>query len=273
MSLYDIIDDISAHSVTKTETGDERIMGVMLGIVAVNYHKDMPGRICVTIPTRDGGANELKWARLVQPSGGDGWGHYFLPEVGDQVLLAFEGGNIERPYVIGSVLTDASKFLKAAVDADNQFKWIQTKHGTHITFEDNKNDEKGAKDKLTIETAAKRHTIVIDNENEQISLTESGKENSIILKTAAGSGQLQVTIKSSVQIKVGDKITVDMNGQSGVVKIAADQISLEATQKVAAKSDGSMNLEATNVTAKASSLFKAESGGVVTVTGNPIKIG
>ena len=103
MSLYDIIGEISEKQVTKTSTGDARISGVMVGIVAKNYDKDMPGRVCVTIPTRDKEANELQWARTAQPSSGTTWGHYFLPEVGDQVLLAFEGGNIEKPYIIGCI--------------------------------------------------------------------------------------------------------------------------------------------------------------------------
>jgi uncharacterized protein involved in type VI secretion and phage assembly len=97
MALYDIIDEIAGKKVTKSDTGDTRINGIIIGLVAKNYDKDMPGRVCVTVPTRDKEANELQWARLIQPSSGTGWGHYFLPEAGDQVALAFEGGNIEKP--------------------------------------------------------------------------------------------------------------------------------------------------------------------------------
>ena len=56
MSLYDVIDEITERQATKTETGDTRVYGVMVGIVAMNYHPDMGGRICVTIPARDEGA-------------------------------------------------------------------------------------------------------------------------------------------------------------------------------------------------------------------------
>lgn len=77
MGLYDIINEITERQVTKTETGDNRIWGVMVGIVAKNYDPNssvaggtnsgesaMDGRVCVTIPTRDDQANELKWARV-----------------------------------------------------------------------------------------------------------------------------------------------------------------------------------------------------------------
>ena len=102
MGLYDIIDEITERQVMKTETGDNRIWGVMVGIVAKNFDPNssasggtktgadaMDGRVCVTIPTRDKDANELKWARVAMPSGGSKWGHYFLPEVGDQVQLLY----------------------------------------------------------------------------------------------------------------------------------------------------------------------------------------
>ena len=117
MSIYDIIGEISEKQATKTETGDARIYGVVVGIVAKNYDKDMPGRVCVTIPTRDSSKNELQWARQALPSSGSDWGYYFVPEVGDQVLLAFEGGNIEKPYVIGCLPKENSKLVSKTVDA------------------------------------------------------------------------------------------------------------------------------------------------------------
>ena len=110
MGLFDIIDEIAESQIMKTDTGDNRIFGVMVGTVAKNYDKDMPGRVCVTIPVRDTEANELQWARVAMPSHGKGWGHYFQPEVGDQVLLAFEQGNIEKPYVIGCVPKESNSF-------------------------------------------------------------------------------------------------------------------------------------------------------------------
>ena len=75
MSLYDMVEEISEKQVTKTETGDTRISGVVVGVVAKNYDKDMPGRVCVTIPTRDDRANELQWARKAFPGGGKKGGH------------------------------------------------------------------------------------------------------------------------------------------------------------------------------------------------------
>ncbi len=63
MGLFDVIDDIAEKQVMKTDTGDNRIFGVVIGQIAKNYDKDMPGRVCVCVPVRDEDANELQWAQ------------------------------------------------------------------------------------------------------------------------------------------------------------------------------------------------------------------
>ena len=286
MGLYDIINEITEHQVTKTETGDNRIWGVMVGIVAKNYDPNssaaggtnsgadaMDGRVCVVIPTRDENANELKWARVAMPSGGSKWVHYFLPEVGDQVLLAFEGGNIEKPYVIGCIQKTSDKFLKDSVDKDNQYKRIVTKHGSNIVFEDNSKDESGLKDKITIETAQKKLQIKMDNENEKIRIGDKANEDFIEMYTKEGSGTLTIQIKSKITIKVGDKITMTLNGESGAVSIKADSIDLEGTNRVSAKSDSSIKMEGAQVAATANSSLKMESSGAVKIAGSTVSVG
>ncbi|MDR1246496.1 MAG: phage baseplate assembly protein V [Clostridiales Family XIII bacterium] len=270
MSLYDIIDEISERSATKTETGDTRVYGVMIGVVAKNYDKDMPGRVCVSVPTRDKEKNELKWARQAQPSSGAKWGHYFLPEIGDQVLLSFEGGNIEKPYIIGCIPKDNAKFLSGSVDEQNQIKRIMTKTGNVISFEDNKEGD-GAKDKINIETAGRSHDLLLDNENKLIRLTDKAKENMLEIKTE--SGQMTIKAKSRLTIEVGDRIKMTFNGESGAVKLEANELSLQVSGQFKAKSDGMIKIDGAQMSMSASSMFKAESGGMVNISGAPIKIG
>jgi uncharacterized protein involved in type VI secretion and phage assembly len=270
MSLYDIIDEISERSATKTETGDTRVYGVMIGVVAKNYDKDMPGRVCVTVPTRDTDKNELKWARQAQLSSGGKWGHYFLPEVGDQVLLAFEGGNIEKPYVIGCVPKDNAKFLSDSVDEHNQIKRIMTKNGSVISFEDNK-DGDGAKDKINIKTAGGAHDLLLDNEKKLIRLTDKDNENMLEIMTE--NGQMKIKAKSRLTIEVGDGVKMVFNGESGSVKIEASELSIQVSNQFKVKSDGMIKMEGAQMSVSASSMFKAESGGMVNISGAPIKIG
>lgn len=273
MSLYDIIDEISERQSAKTELGDTRVSGVMVGIVAKNYHQEMGGRVCVTIPTRDDQANELQWARLSMPSSGKKWGHYFMPEVGDQVLLAFEGGNIEKPYIIGCVPKDNNNFLTGSVDAQNQYKRIVTKHGSTITFEDSAASEDGSMDKITIQTAKQAHTVELDNAKGSIKLTDKPGNNRVELTTADGNGTLKIKVQNSVTIEVGNTIKMTLNGDSGTVKIEAQQLNIQASNKFSAKSDGMVQIEGAQISEKASAMHKIESGGVVSISGAPIKIG
>ena len=270
MSIYDIIGEISEKQATKTETGDARIYGVVVGIVAKNYDKDMPGRVCVTIPTRDSSKNELQWARQALPSSGSDWGYYFVPEVGDQVLLAFEGGNIEKPYVIGCLPKENSKLVSKTVDAQNQYKRIMTKNGSSITFEDNK-EGSGEKDKITVETAGSAHTVLHDNENKLIRISDKKKENMVELKTEAG--EMTVKCKSRLTVQVGDSIKITLNGESGSVSVSAKEFSVKTSGSVQLKTDSMLKLEGAQFNAKASSGFKVESSGMVNVSGSTIKLG
>lgn len=286
MGLYDIIDEMTKRESVKTELGDSRIWGVVVGIVTKNRDPNsttggggssgdqaMDGRVCVTIPTWDDKANELKWARVVMPSSGSGWGHYFLPEVGDQVLLAFEEGHIEKPYIIGCVPKATDRFLKESVDKDNQFKRIVTKHGTAIVFEDNSQDENGLKDKLTMETAGKKLQICLDNGAETIRIGDKAGEDWLTLYTKEGAGTLTMKLKSKLTLQVGDKIKLTMNGESGAVSLEADSIALTGADRVKLDSDSAVKLAAAQISAQASSSLNLESEGSTKVAGNSVSIG
>lgn len=270
MSLYEIIDDMARKTVTKTETGDNRIFGVAVGVVAKNYHKDMPGRLCVSISVRDKDANELKWARLAMPFSGKGWGCYFMPEVGDQVLLIFEGGNIEKPFIIGSVPKDDNPFLTQSADEKNQNKRIVTRNGSTILFEDNR-DGDGDKDKITIQTAKKKHTIQMDNENKKILLKDEKGDNQIEMMTEAG--QMNITAQSKLTIKVGDSIKITLNGETGAIKIKANELSAETSQQLKLQTDGTASLKGAQLTLAGSSMVKAESSGIIKISGSPVNLG
>lgn len=270
MALFDIIDDIAEKQVQKTETGDNRISGVVVGIVVKNYHMDMPGRICVEVPTRDEKANELKWARVAMPYSGNQWGFYFLPEVGDQVLLAFEQGNIEKPYVIGCIPKDNNKFLKQSVDEKNQYKNIMTKNGNTISFEDEATG-KGSKDKLTIHTANEEHYLELNNASKAIRLSDKEEKNSVEIMTEKG----HMTIKAEkvLKLQIGSTIELTLNGNNGTISINGTKINLDLKDSLTAKANASIKTTAANISQEANGMMKITSNGLVNIQGNPIKIG
>lgn len=270
MGLYDIMDEIAARQVTKSETGDNRILGVMTGIVAKNYDQQMPGRICVQIPVRDSEANELKWARVAMPSSGTSWGHYFLPEVGDQVLLAFEQGNIEKPYIIGCVPKDSNKFLKQAVDAKNRNKKIVTRNGNTIHFEDAPEGE-GAQDKISIYTPNQAHQVILDNEKNQILVGDKEGKNKLLIETEKGA--ISIKTENKLTINVGENIQLTMNGESGTVNIKCGKFKVSASDGADIQTSGKFAVSGGNVSVEASSMLKASSSGMASLAGSPVKIG
>lgn len=270
MGLYDIMDEIAAKQVTKTEMGDNRIFGVVVGIVVKNYDQQMPGRVCVQIPVRDDEANELKWAKVAMLSGGKEWGHYFLPEIGDQVLIVFEHGNIEKPYIIGCVSKDNDRFLTRAVTEKNQVKKITTKNGSTIQFDDMDNED-GTQDKISMYTAGKQHQLIMDNEQKKIILSDKEGKNELVIQTE--NGNVQISAEHKLSIKVGDNLELTMNSDSGTISVKCDKFKLEASDGVSIKSNGKLGLEGGNVKLEASSVMKLESSGMASIQGSPIKIG
>lgn len=270
MGLFDVIDDIAEKQIMKTETGDNRIFGVMTGIVAKNYDKDMPGRICVSIPVRSDGGNELKWARMVMPSSGKEWGHYFIPEIGDQVLLAFDQGNIEKPFVIGCIPTDSNRFLTQSFDEKNRYKKIITKNGNSIIFEDNPEGD-GEKDRIEIVTAKGKHSVTIDNEKNEILVSDKEGTNKIHMKTEAG--QMEIKAAKKLVINVGDNIKLIMNSASGTIKVECDKFDVKAGNGIIMESNSQAKLTGANITLEATSVLKANSNGTAVVKGMPLKLG
>lgn len=270
MGLFDVIDEVAKKQITKTDTGDNRIFGVMTGIVTKNYDADMPGRVCVTIPVRDTDANELMWARMAMPSGGSRWGHYFLPEAGDLVLLAFEQGNIEKPYVIGCIFKDSDKFLTKSADEHNSHKKICTKNGNGILFEDNAEGE-GDRDKIQIVTAKEKHQITLDNEKNEISIRDKEGKNEVVIQTEKGF--MQIKSEKKIVIEAGSGVKLTLNGESGAAQLDCSNLTVKADGGIKLEAGGTMRLCGTNVNLEASAMLKADSSGAAVIGGSPVKIG
>ncbi|MBO6133530.1 MAG: hypothetical protein J6P05_04260 [Lachnospiraceae bacterium] len=270
MALYDVIEDISQKNIRKTSTGDERIYGVAVGIVAEDYSDKMPGRICVTIPTRDKDANKLRWAKVVPLYTGKKWGYFFIPEKNDQVLLAFENGNIEKPFVIGSIPRDSDTIAKQSANKDNQTKTIQTRNGSNITFFDSKDDEGGSKDKITVTTANKQHTMLYDNENKKIEIHD--KEKNCHVEMLTEKGTINIKAAEKLVIKVGDGIKIMMDGQKSKITVTCGDCSISTEKSFTVSATGNVKMEGQQVTANASGALKL-SGEMSSLSGTSVKVG
>ena len=107
----------------------QQASGVYRAIVTDNRDPEGRGRLRVQAPEAESG--EL-WAELATLMAGNGCGTAFLPDKGDEVLVAFEAGDLERPYVIGA-LWGAGEGPPTGAGAA---KIIRTRCGATITIDD-----------------------------------------------------------------------------------------------------------------------------------------
>jgi phage baseplate assembly protein gpV len=101
--------------------------GVYRAIVTDNRDPQARGRLRVRVPEVE--SNEV-WAELATLMAGNGYGTLFLPDKGDEVLVAFEAGDPDRPYVIGALWGSGERAPTGDVKA------IRTRCGATITIDD-----------------------------------------------------------------------------------------------------------------------------------------
>ena len=123
----------------------DRIFGVVVGIVTNNNDPEGIGRVKVRFPWLSGtdeSADESAWARIAASMAGKGRGAYFLPEVDDEVLVAFDHGDIRFPYVLGALWNGQDQPPAANNDGKNNLRLIQSRSGHIIRLDDTSGAEK-----------------------------------------------------------------------------------------------------------------------------------
>jgi hypothetical protein len=97
-----VIEEQLSRMDDEIESIQRKFYGVAVGQV-INLVDPMAlGRVQVRLPFIDS-ADLSPWARVAVPMAGLGHGHYFIPNLMDEVLLAFEHGDVNAPYIIGSL--------------------------------------------------------------------------------------------------------------------------------------------------------------------------
>ena len=173
-------------------------------------------RVQVRLIAYDGidGHDMPLWARVVAPFAGDDRGTFFMPDVGDEVLVVFAHGDPRQPLVVGGLWSGANT-APDSIGPDNVRKIIKSKYGITITLEDTQGQET-----LKLETPGGQ-TVTLKDGPGQVTIEDSNG-NSIKLESAGItiSASAKVTVNaSSVAVSAG-MVSVDagMSKFSGVVK-------------------------------------------------------
>jgi uncharacterized protein involved in type VI secretion and phage assembly len=128
---------------------------------------------------------ESPWARVMTPMAGGDRGIVFRPEVGDEVLLLFEHGDVRFPYIIGGVWngTDQPPQNRGA-DGDNDIRLIRSRSGHEITLDDTSGSEK-----ILITDSSGNHQVELSSSgvvviSDSIKIGSAGSSESLVLGDA-----------------------------------------------------------------------------------------
>lgn len=163
------------------------------------------------LPLSDGSGPATAWATLITPYAGADQGLQMLPEVGSTVVVGFEAGYPDDPYIVGATWNGRAE-MPVTPSGANNLRVIQTRSGTRLEFDDT--DGAVAVRLSVAGTAGPVHRLVMDDAAS--SITIQAASGATITLTAAGGVTIEAA--STVDVKAA-MVTVDaaMSEFSGVV--------------------------------------------------------
>lgn len=245
---------------------------VVIGIVTdVRDTEQDYGHVKVKFPWLHESENS-HWMRLAAPMAGPERGMYFMPEVNDEVLVAFEHGDMRRGYIIGALWNGRDKpprpISEVVKDGAVKKRIIKTTYGHILEFNDG-SDPSGPFIHVTTKNS---NQIKIDDKDNKIhAATQKG--HCITIDDASDS----ITVKNSAGTA---KVTIDCGGASMKFECTGDfvvdtkgQFKVDAAAGVQVKTPATMNLEATGTgTLKSTGPLTVQSSAILTVQGSLVKI-
>ncbi|HEY0473573.1 MAG TPA: VgrG-related protein [Kribbella sp.] len=215
--------------------------GVVIGKVSDNNDPEKLGRVRLMLPWLSDDYVSA-WARTVQAGAGKDRGTLIVPEVGDEVLVVFEQGDLSRPYVLGG--------LYNGVDLP---------------------DSKGIEPIDSGSGAVNRRSIVSRKGHRIDLLDQDGKAEGITLAT--GDGKLSVTVDAtSTTITVHADGTVKIEGSQGIViDSAAAKLELKGGE-ISVSATGNLQLKGANTTLEGSAKAEVKGGALCSVSAALVKI-
>jgi uncharacterized protein involved in type VI secretion and phage assembly len=167
------------------------------------------GRVQVRFPWLGdtGDADVRAWATLCSPYADGDQGLLALPEVGSQVVVAFEAGNLRRPYVIGSTW-NGEEALPHPAEAANDVRLIRSRRDSRLEFDD------GPSGAVRL-TMASGHAVVLDDGAQTVTITHA---SGAVVRLTTTSIDVQATASVNVTAPMV-KVDAPMSTFSGMVKV------------------------------------------------------
>jgi uncharacterized protein involved in type VI secretion and phage assembly len=165
----------------------KKIPGVVQGLVTSVDDPDGLGRVKLEFPWLDDNYR-TDWVPIATPMTGDQRGHFFMPEAGDEALVAFEHGDFDHPFIVGFLWNGVHKPPETEV----KNRVILTPGGHTLRFE----DKDGAK---KVELKSKDgHRLTFDDAGREITISDGDGNNHIVISISGG----QIKIQASTNVTV-----------------------------------------------------------------------
>lgn len=192
-----------------------RLPGVAVGVVTSNADPERLARVKVRFPALSETV-ESAWASVVTPMAGPERGVYLVPEEGDTVLVAFEQGDVNRPFVLGAFWSRAQKPPQVE-SQHNDVRQLRSRSGHVVRLDDTDGAER-----IQIVDKSGRNTVTIDTATNTI--------------TIAADGDIELTAQGALKL-TGREVSVT----------ARQELSLSADQRAELTSTGALTVRGSTV--------------------------
>jgi len=233
------VSDLVGNSEEKILT-NQPVFGVVPAIVTQNEDEENMHRVRVKFPWLSDD-EESWWARVAAPDAGPERGMTFLPEINDEVLVAFEHGDMGRPYVVGRLWNGTDKVphttTEIVKDGKVNLRVIKTRAGHVMTFDDTADAEL-----ISIVDKTTKNLIKIESSTNLITIDANGGK--VIFKLDGENGKLTVDTDDTIDITSGGNMTLTSGGNMTLdagtnnVDIKGGNINITASSALTAKSTG-----------------------------------
>lgn len=245
----------------------DQVSGVMPAVVTNLDDPDQKGRVKVKfgqMPQNEGVDLESGWMRISMPMTGNQRGFQFYPEVGDEVLVAFDSGDPSTGYIVGGLWNGQDAAPMAAGDhlsgSTVKKRTFKSKAGHELIFaEDNDADLS-----VTLKDV-KGNTILLDAKNEKLIITAK-KDMEINVEN-----DFKLAVKGNITID-GTK-NIDMNAKQNITVAATSNLDLKATSNATLKANSQVTVEGmTGATVKSSATLQLSGTAMAELKGGIVRI-
>ena len=237
--------------------GNGRRYGVDLAKVTNIDDPDKLNRVKCKRVTTDPDVGETDWMYVCSPIAGTNYGLYMMPKVGDLVLLSYLGGDVHRPFVIGSVWTKDVAAPYKIEGGKNETFAFKLPSGTEVVFSETKGKESVAV------TTASGARMALDGDGKKIEVRDKDGKNALTMDL--NSGAVTVSADKKLTLSAGTQASITLDGSSGKVAIEGKTGVEIKTAQFKAEASGACQI-------KANGQMSVESGGVTQIKGTMLKL-